>query len=717
MDLTAVYRPRLATSSITLVQIDGDTIEGHYDGSNVAFIIQLESDGTVTLTQNVPLEHLVDGPPGPAHNDSLDLAGLIAATVTITDGDGDQATASVGIGGNLVFLDDGPSAVDDVDSIAGGSNGPATGNVITGVDIPGGDANATDGSADDAGADGGAAIVGLASDNVPANVDNDPAGGFVVVGEFGTLTMQADGSYSYARNPGEGAGQDDVFIYTLTDADGDTDTATLTISIGDAAPDLPDPALVRLDDDALANGNPGGTGDDVDSAGLPGQLNGTGGDAPLTYNFTGLDTLPAGFTTNLVNAGELQILQGGNLVLTITLNNATGAFNVVQEDPINHPAGLDENNLLFQIGVEVEDNDGDVEPATITINVDDDTPIATATLLTGTVDEDGVVEGAPDAGQGDGIAGGTGDVAGQNVSATGNVSTLFSSGADTPLTFSLLNNFAALIAQNLTSGGVALSYSVGFAAGVYTLTATAGLGGDTVFTFTLNATTGAYDFTLVDQLDHALGNNENDLAVNLSSIIQATDNDGDSVSAGANGLVITVDDDTPIATATQLTGTVDEDGVIENAAVGIQKGDGIPGGTGDVAGEVVSATGNVTTLFQSGADEPLTYSLLNNFAALNAQGLTSGGVALSYSVGFAAGVYTLTATAGGQTVFTFTLNATTGAYNFTLVDQLDHPTLNNLVGDNTENDLAINLSSIIQATDFDGDFGSGWSQRPDHHGR
>ena len=49
------------------------------------------------------------------------------------------------------------------------------------------------------------------------------------------------------------------------------------------------------------------------------------------------------------------------------------------------------------------------------------------------------------------------------------------------------------------------------------------------------------------------------------------------------------------------------------------------------------------------------------------------------------------------------LNGTTGAWTFTLVDQLDHPTLNGLPGDNTENDLAINLSSILHATDFDGD--------------
>ena len=64
---------------------------------------------------------------------------------------------------------------------------------------------------------------------------------------------------------------------------------------------------------------------------------------------------------------------------------------------------------------------------------------------------------------------------------------------------------------------------------------------------------------------------------------------------------------------------------------------------------------------------------------------------------------TLTASAGVNTVFTFALNGTTGAWTFTLVDQLDHPTLNGLPGDDTENDLAIKLSSIVQATDVDGD--------------
>ena len=78
---------------------------------------------------------------------------------------------------------------------------------------------------------------------------------------------------------------------------------------------------------------------------------------------------------------------------------------------------------------------------------------------------------------------------------------------------------------------------------------------------------------------------------------------------------------------------------------------------------------------------------------------------------------TLTASAGGNTVFTFALDGITGAWTFTLVDQLDHASLDGLLGDDTENDLAINLSSILQATDFDGDTVAAAAQRPDRHGR
>ncbi|WFP74121.1 DUF5801 repeats-in-toxin domain-containing protein [Mesorhizobium sp. WSM4906] len=310
------------------------------------------------------------------------------------------------------------------------------------------------------------------------------------------------------------------------------------------------------------------------------------------------------------------------------------------------------------------------------IVIEDDGPTASQAQQTGTVDEDGVPGG---------IAGGIGDVAGQATQATGSVTPLFNSGTDVPLTFSLNTDTSGLPA--LTSGGVAVTYAV------VGNTHTASAGANTVFTFALNATTGAWTFTLADQLDHPTLNGqagddtENDLAINLSSILRAADADGDTVAAAANALVVTVDDDTPTASQAQQTGTVDEDGVPG----------GIAGGIGDVAGQATQATGSVTPLFNSGADAPLTFSLNSNTSGLPA--LTSGGVVVTYAV---VG-NTLTASAGANTVFTFALDATTGAWTFTLADQLDHPTLNGLPGDNEENDLAINLSSILRATDADGD--------------
>ena len=98
--------------------------------------------------------------------------------------------------------------------------------------------------------------------------------------------------------------------------------------------------------------------------------------------------------------------------------------------------------------------------------------------------------------------------------------------------------------------------------------------------------------------------------------------------------MFTIEDDGPAVSGAVSSGTVDEDGIVEDAAVGTQQGDGLAGGTGDVAGEVTVASGNVSTLFNSGTDEPLSYGFAANaVTTLQALGLTSGGVALSYSIG------------------------------------------------------------------------------------
>ena len=72
----------------------------------------------------------------------------------------------------------------------------------------------------------------------------------------------------------------------------------------------------------------------------------------------------------------------------------------------------------------------------------------------------------------------------------------------------------------------------------------------------------------------------------------------------------------------------------------------------------------MTALFQSGADVPLSYAF--NTAGSMPGGLTSGGVALTYTI--AANLITADGRARATPVFTMALDASTGAWTFTLVE-------------------------------------------------
>ncbi|WP_244915079.1 DUF5801 repeats-in-toxin domain-containing protein, partial [Rhizobium sullae] len=85
-----------------------DNPDGTFNATGtVAFAISINDLGEVTVAQYLSLKH----PTSPDNYDeSVNLGSLVNAVVTVTDGDGDIATQSIGIGNALQFQDDGPTA-------------------------------------------------------------------------------------------------------------------------------------------------------------------------------------------------------------------------------------------------------------------------------------------------------------------------------------------------------------------------------------------------------------------------------------------------------------------------------------------------------------------------------------------------------------------------------------------------------------------------------
>ncbi|MEA1072707.1 DUF5801 repeats-in-toxin domain-containing protein [Sphingomonas sp. LY160] len=485
--------------AILLYVTAGGVVEGRVGSAAgpIAFAVGVDALGNVTLDQLRAIVHTPDT--GPDQVATLSAANLISVVATITDKDGDVASSSIGIGNAISFRDDGPSATNDSDAIAVGSNGPATGNVLTGVEVAvAEDGNASDGNADAPGADGGRISFIDNSLNAAPGVAVPAGGSTTIAGQFGTLTIFANGDYSYARTPGAGGGQNEVFTYTLTDGDGDSATATLTISIGDNVPTAGN-INVQLDDDALPGGNPNGTGDDPNSVNASGTLPGSGGDGALTFSVSTAGA-PAGFTYVSGGAGVVLVQQSGTTVLTVTVN-ANGTYSVVQNAPIMHTAGGDENNATFTVNYTVTDADGDPAPGTITINVDDDTPIVNVTQT----NEGGILLTTQDA-ETDGVP--TAEDTAVSTANFGGVFQLSSSpGADggtaTPIAYTLAVTSAV---SGLSSHGVAINlYNVGGVIyGSTALSPPAGASDPAVVFSIAVGSSGVVTLTQYQQIDHTV---------------------------------------------------------------------------------------------------------------------------------------------------------------------------------------------------------------------
>ncbi|MFD2665011.1 retention module-containing protein [Halomonas halophila] len=308
------------------ISANGTSVQGAYG----TLTVNTDGSWTYTLDDNT-LDH-----------DGVDQTGAAdqvqdAFAVRVTDDDGDvspEATLTIDVN------DDGPVAVDDTvtDEV------PEDGSVD--IDVF---AN------DTAGADG---------------VDLQSGVGVASQPGKGTVTYNGDGTFTYQANPGaEGA---DSFTYTITDADGDTDTATVNLTIAEDST----PQVVTLGiraegnmvwESALPDGSGGGTttisgtpeidtGNDqlalIEVKDVNGEwiaIEEDGTEVQGTYGIVTVDT-----------DGSWQYVLSDN-TLDHDVSNAVGTNDQVQE----------------QFDVRFTDDDGDVsDPATLTIDVNDDGPVA-----------------------------------------------------------------------------------------------------------------------------------------------------------------------------------------------------------------------------------------------------------------------------------------------------------------------------------------------------
>ncbi|TPL85039.1 adhesin, partial [Mesorhizobium sp. B2-3-12] len=285
--------------------------------------------------------------------DPLTQGQHVTDTLTVKSADG---SASYNIVVNITGTNDAPIAVANTNSVKEDTApNPVSGNVLSNdIDVDTGDTHSV------------TAVNGSA-----ANVGNN------LVGTYGTLHLNSDGTYTYTLNNAlasvqalaQGATATDVFTYTNADNHGGTSNSSLTITINgtnDAPIVVADTNSVK-EDTALnpVNGNVLSNDTDVDA-----------GD---THSVTAVNGSAANVGNNLVGTyGTLHLNSDGTY--TYTLNNALASVQALAE-------GASVTDVFTYTNA---DNHGGSSSSslTVTINGTNDGPVITSGVQTGSVTED-----------------------------------------------------------------------------------------------------------------------------------------------------------------------------------------------------------------------------------------------------------------------------------------------------------------------------------------
>lgn len=480
---------------------------------------------------------------------------------------------------------------------------------------------------------------------------------------------------------------------------------------------------VRLSEEGLSEGNldSDGNSDFTNAVVISGNLGATdpnpGDHLTFTFGQPGSELTSNGVPITWAGIGTSVLIgsAGGAPVIVATLSGATGSYTITLLQPLDH-VGAGEDELSLKLPVTVSDGLGGTAGTTITLIIEDDSPVVDA-QATVTLDEDGLDTALA---HGNGNTDSPGDAIG-GVSATGTLGIHWGAdsgdkGADTQEADGTFHQDSAALggrAVSFTSDAVGVTGNAGV--GLHSngdlvtfaldstgtiLVGTAGTGENarTVIEISLSDEgNGKFNVQLFDNLDHAVSNTEDDIVLNFG--FTARDADGDTVNGS---FVVTIDDDMPILVnpgsgSTPTTYIVDEDDLNTPLSTGT-----------DTTGQAF-VSGSLAAAVSFGADGQGGFEIASTASeTFLAYGLSSQGVALHYAAGAEPGSFV--GIAGDRTVFEFKLNAQTGEFEFRLYDQLDHQAPASGADENLDLrdgdvDLtALDFGAIVRAVDADGDY-------------
>jgi|GEM_PF-1903532 len=342
-------------SAVTIASTATGLVGTDASGATVFDVVIAQNaagDFEYTYTQYAALDH----EEGAASDDTMS----IDFGVTITNEYG--LTVDSTITANVI--DDNPVAVDDAATLADGQN----------------------------------LITGSVTDNDLFSVDADNlVTGYVVSGTYGNFVVDADGDYSYAlysnwaelasvKYDENGTYVLDTFSYALKDGDGDQDMANITFSKDFNKLPNPeaDPSAVTVTEDAPLDAANVLTANGVIDATSP-----NGALSSITYNAgTFASNLTGNLLSNDVTVNVTSMTNGiigqtasGDVIFDVVFsqNAATGKFEYTytQYASLDHEEGLaTDDAMALNFGVTITDEYGLSTTTTVTVNVNDDNPLA-----------------------------------------------------------------------------------------------------------------------------------------------------------------------------------------------------------------------------------------------------------------------------------------------------------------------------------------------------